>query len=457
MSERVSFKWVEIEGFRGFNDCQRVLLDASAVLIVGPNGTGKTSFFDAIQWLLLGSLQRLERWRVRKNDEHIVNRYRGSEPAIVEAELEIAGRGIRLRRQGRYDSGFLEWHSEEVSLHGEDAERRLEEALTARPGQDIRRLLMTSALLQQDVVREVLEDKPAQRYEQLPALLGLDELGAFDTAVRSRAERLAAAGKAARRDLETAEDEAQRLRAQIETLEQSVRLADDVRQAREGIASHVEALAPTVVVSPLPATSADAALLQQLPARWERCSANSFEAPRPWQRVGRPLSAPRKIKCGALRTQSRQRSAAPLRPGACRTLPKPSSSGPPSEAPSSRPWPSGPWTCLVLSVQYVVRTSSSTMSETGSTNASIANQTATWRRRLRQLRLRARSGLMRAGNSNRPVTSSLHCWRLESRQSSYRMTSNSGKRDAPRSKCPKAPRCSSQTCARRPGRRPGRR
>ena len=37
-----------------------------------------TSFFDAVQWLLLGSLQRLERWRVRKNVEHIVNRYRGS-------------------------------------------------------------------------------------------------------------------------------------------------------------------------------------------------------------------------------------------------------------------------------------------------------------------------------------------------------------------------------------------
>src|SRR5437870_5237306 len=122
MSETVSFKWVEIEGFRGFNDCQRVLLDASAVLIVGPNGTGKTSFFDAIQWLLLGSLQRLERWRVRKNDEHIVNRYRGSEPAIVEAELDIGRRRIRLRRQGRYDSGFLEWHSDDVSLHGQDAE-----------------------------------------------------------------------------------------------------------------------------------------------------------------------------------------------------------------------------------------------------------------------------------------------------------------------------------------------
>ncbi len=263
MSETVAFKWVEIEGFRGFKDRQRVLLDASSVLIYGPNGTGKTSFFDAIQWLLLGSLQRLERWRVRKNDEHIVNRYRGSEPAIVEAELEIAGSAVRLRRQGKYDSGFLEWRSEDASLHGEDAERRLEKALTARPGQDVRRLLMTSALLQQDVVREVLEDKPAQRYEQLAALLGLDELAAFDAAVRNRAERLAAAGRAARQALESAEDKAQTLAAQVESLQHDVRLADDVRQAREAIVSQLQALQPTVVVTTVPATSADAALLQQ--------------------------------------------------------------------------------------------------------------------------------------------------------------------------------------------------
>jgi DNA repair exonuclease SbcCD ATPase subunit len=263
MSETVAFQWVEVEGFRGFRHRQRVLLDASAVLIVGPNGTGKTSFFDAVQWLLVGSLQRLERWRVRKNDEHIVNRYRGLDPAVVEAELEIGGTRVRLRRQGRYDSGFLEWHTDDESLRGEDAERRLEEALTARPGQDIRRLLMTSALLQQDVVREVLEHKPAERYEQLAALLGLDELGAFAAAVRNRADRLAVAGKTARQALEKEEDQATNLRDRIAGLENDMRLAEDVRVARGRIAARVEALEPTVRVSPLPATSADAALLQQ--------------------------------------------------------------------------------------------------------------------------------------------------------------------------------------------------
>src|SRR3954451_13530552 len=124
MSDLSVLRWVEIEGFRGFNRRQRIHLDASAVIVVGPNGTGKTSFFDAVQWLLLGSLQRLEQWRVRKNAEHIVNRYRGSEPAVVEAELSVNGSRVRLQRRGRYDSGLLEWQAEDGVAYGEEAEFR---------------------------------------------------------------------------------------------------------------------------------------------------------------------------------------------------------------------------------------------------------------------------------------------------------------------------------------------
>lgn len=72
MSDLTGFRWVEIEAFRGFNERQRIDLDASAVIILGPNGTGKTSLFDAMQWLLLGSLERLERFRVHKNDEQLL-------------------------------------------------------------------------------------------------------------------------------------------------------------------------------------------------------------------------------------------------------------------------------------------------------------------------------------------------------------------------------------------------
>jgi recombinational DNA repair ATPase RecF len=263
MSDLSVFRWVDIEGFRGFNRRQRINLDASAVIVVGPNGTGKTSFFDAIQWLLLGSLERLEKWRVRRNDEHIANRYRGSEPAVVEAELEIQGKRIHLRRQGRYDVGLLEWEADGVTARGEDAERKLSDALGARAGQDVRSLLMTSALLQQDVVREVLEDKPAERYRHLAALLGLDELGTFEAEARKRADRLSSAGKAARQALRDAEARVEMLGDRVTSQERDMQLAGDVRAARARVVDRLSAEDTTVRVSRVPTTSADAALAQQ--------------------------------------------------------------------------------------------------------------------------------------------------------------------------------------------------
>lgn len=262
MSDVSAFKWVEIEGFRGFRERRRIELDASVVIVHGPNGTGKTSFFDALQWLLLGSLQRLEQWRVRRNDEHIVNRYRLSQPAVVEAELQVKGESVRLRRQGSYSTGLLEWEDTEGTCSGDEAEKRLRKALTARPGQDMRKVLMTSALLQQDVVREVLQDKPAERYQQLAVLLGLDELASFNVAARARADRLTRVGQDARGRLQEAVSEVEVLTTQLAELLASRRLADDVRAARDSVVAKLKAVDAVQLVA-IPDTSSDAVLLEQ--------------------------------------------------------------------------------------------------------------------------------------------------------------------------------------------------
>src|SRR3954466_6155049 len=98
-SEPITFQWAELEAFRGFRDKQRINLDASVVVVAGPNGTGKTSFFDALQWLLLGSLERLEPWRTRRNTEHIVSAFRPDDAAVVSAAVRLGGDVVELRRQ----------------------------------------------------------------------------------------------------------------------------------------------------------------------------------------------------------------------------------------------------------------------------------------------------------------------------------------------------------------------
>jgi recombinational DNA repair ATPase RecF len=68
-------KHLKIEAFRGVNEPCDLDLNASAVVVSGANGRGKTSLTDAVQWLLLGSLPRLTPLRNKRNEEHIVNRY----------------------------------------------------------------------------------------------------------------------------------------------------------------------------------------------------------------------------------------------------------------------------------------------------------------------------------------------------------------------------------------------
>jgi len=261
MSEPVFFEWIEIEGFRGFANRQRLELDASVVILAGPNGTGKTSFFDAVQWLLIGTLDRLEPWRVRRNAEHVVNQYQAAlgEPATVSAGLRIEGRRVELRRRGRYDGSQLEWRDENEVLYEGDAESALVSALTPVGRTSLQRSLLSSGLLQQDVIRDVLEDKPADRYEQLAAILGLNAIAGFPAAARKRADRLASEGQHARQVLAKLEEGAREGRERILSLRARAIDAPDVAALRAQLTERLRAYSDVLQLrGELPLSSTDA-------------------------------------------------------------------------------------------------------------------------------------------------------------------------------------------------------
>jgi len=58
-AETVRLLSIEIESFRAYRRQQILDLDADLVVIYGPNGFGKTSFFDAIDFAATGSIGRL--------------------------------------------------------------------------------------------------------------------------------------------------------------------------------------------------------------------------------------------------------------------------------------------------------------------------------------------------------------------------------------------------------------
>ena len=261
MSEASFFEWIEIEGFRGFAKRQRLDLDASVVIVAGPNGSGKTSFFDAVQWLLIGTLERLEPWRVRRNAEHVVNQYRAAEnePATVSASLRVDGRSIELRRTGRYDRSQLEWRDQDGIRYEADAERALADALTPVGRMSLQRSLLSSGLLQQDVIRDVLEDKPAERYEQLAAILGLNAIAGFPAAAKKRADRLAGDGERARTALAELEARARAGSERIASLRVRAEQAPDAAPLRAKLGERMRKYAHVLHVhGELPLSSGDA-------------------------------------------------------------------------------------------------------------------------------------------------------------------------------------------------------
>jgi DNA repair exonuclease SbcCD ATPase subunit len=272
VSEPTTFLSLRIEAFRGFRDAQEFTLAGSAVIASGPNGTGKTSFFDAMQWLLLGSLKRLENLQLKAAEEYIVNQYRLPGPAVVEGRLVLGGETVRLKRTGSSRSTLLEWEgSDGRVLRGEDAEQALAETLTPSSAVTLESALLTAGLLQQDVMRAVLEAKANERYEVLNKLLGLDALEGFERAVTEWTKTAADAIARARGEEDTLRKQREQAEARLAALEieaaarPTAALAQSELQALlEASRSHVVAREGTLVAGQIERFAADVRVARSL-------------------------------------------------------------------------------------------------------------------------------------------------------------------------------------------------
>ena len=245
--EPIVFRSLLIERFRGFNDRVEIPLDASAVVVSGANGQGKTSLFDAIQWLVLGRIQRLEDLRFRRSEEHIVNRYApvGSR-ARVQATIRdaLSGDLVTVTRTGDHSGSVLEVDIDGGLLVGEKAERRLKSALGASTTEEVafEQYFLTAALLQQDLVRSVLSTySHAERYEVLSRLLGLsiidefiDELAETEKRIGEQVKKAYGELKEAAESMARADQDVKESRARIAA---APVLSDMVKRLREGAES----------------------------------------------------------------------------------------------------------------------------------------------------------------------------------------------------------------------------
>lgn len=167
---------LELSGFRGFAGEQVFDLDADAVVVVGTNGNGKTSLFDAVLWAISGRIPRLG-----SDDRLLVSRFSETGQARVVLRLSPTDGDSPITVRRIFD-GLETRVSVETAddvLHGPEAEGRLiqliwREAGTAvSPAESLATVLTRSVYLQQDLVREFIDSVTEQeRFAAVSELVG---------------------------------------------------------------------------------------------------------------------------------------------------------------------------------------------------------------------------------------------------------------------------------------------
>ena len=180
---------VEISGFRAFSGSVRFDLKGDIVLVVGVNGQGKTSIFDAIYWAITGAITRLQL------PSSAVSLYSPSGEARVEVALESDdGRGVIVTRRSDGEKDGLLVRVGGDTFRDSDAENELlrilwPDALVAgEPREALRSALERGVYLQQDLITGFLTaDTDQDRFNSISELIGAGRVTEFQaTLERSR-------------------------------------------------------------------------------------------------------------------------------------------------------------------------------------------------------------------------------------------------------------------------------
>jgi len=172
----VRLQSLELSGFRGFPRRQTFDLDADAVIVVGANGQGKTSLFDAILWALSGRIPRLH-----NDDVRLVSMYSEAGQARVELRLKDPVTSSQYKVIRSYDGkeGRVALETPAGVYQGPAAEGQLidlvwrDAAAASDPQEALASVLTRSVYLQQDLIRQFVEAATDQeRFAAVSELVG---------------------------------------------------------------------------------------------------------------------------------------------------------------------------------------------------------------------------------------------------------------------------------------------
>lgn len=164
---------LKVSNFRGFGGTDvSINLNADLVLIFGPNGFGKTSLTEAVEWLFYGTTKRRERGEQYSKAEYngtFANAH-GGLPAEVQALVRLSGRDVLLARRlkpGEATETFVDGVAAPFSSIG------------------LQPIEAVYPVVAQHGLQTFIHTKPKERRDALCAALGLDDLTSFKRALDS--------------------------------------------------------------------------------------------------------------------------------------------------------------------------------------------------------------------------------------------------------------------------------
>lgn len=180
-------KWSNIENFRGIGNKVHLDLDADIIAIYGPNGTGKTSVFDAIEWAVTGQVERLQK-PIKDVDikvkDILINLFHKDKPAEVNIELNINGKTKNVKRtllSSELGKSQVVIDNRKVQDKTTIAVVTGNESLKSKT-MDVRRLrdcFSASHILKQDILKKFVSAGPDQRYDWLSYIFGTQDFVRF--------------------------------------------------------------------------------------------------------------------------------------------------------------------------------------------------------------------------------------------------------------------------------------
>jgi DNA repair exonuclease SbcCD ATPase subunit len=201
---------LDIAGFRGFPQAVSFDLDADAVIVAGVNGSGKTSFFDAVLWALCGYVDRLD-----EGSSVLVSRYSSSGEARVGVTLQSSD-GVLSTIVRRFDDRMhlsVQTGTDEA-ISGAAADAALVDLLwpdanaATNPLEALMRSLTHASYLQQDAVRSFVEaDDDQTRFDVVGELVGAGRIRELQAAIESSRQSWTRATTALTKDLEPIEQQ----------------------------------------------------------------------------------------------------------------------------------------------------------------------------------------------------------------------------------------------------------